>query len=376
VLTKQNKSKDNEMVYIFQTIDNFRDIADGIQRRSRICPSILFRSATLDYASEDDLNKLADELSVTTILDLRSELEAALSRNGKACNTFPVATALKLKPSDILRPNPEASTPKEKRTGPARKTIMINFAGKKFRKHAVWKAAPLRLKLTIVGLMAYGQKPKVVKLVGEEIIAKKGLAGLYRDFVDFCDQELCQALSVLSDVDNYPVLVHCTQGKDRTGLVTALALAAAGVSDEEIVKDYAKSREGLTRVRTMMVQEMQKDGLDSSFADAPPEVMRATLAYIRMNYGGIETYLDYIGFDGQKRKGLRHALAVKIGQIEAESAMADELQQQQQQQEQQQQVANMMTSSFPAPPSPAAAAAAATTENMDTPPTMLSINPM
>ena len=31
-----------------------------------------------------------------------------------------------------------------------------------------------------------------LQLVGEEIIAKKGLTGLYRDFVDYCDQEICE----------------------------------------------------------------------------------------------------------------------------------------------------------------------------------------
>lgn len=79
--------------------------------------------------------------------------------------------------------NPEPEV-KEKTTGPARKTVMINFAGKKFRKYpklmqfiiiiiisfifmryAVWKAAPIRVKLQIVGLMASGQKPRAVKVI-------------------------------------------------------------------------------------------------------------------------------------------------------------------------------------------------------------------
>lgn len=307
------------MVYLFQTIDNFRDLAECAQRRSLVCPSILFRSATLDYASEDDLNKLAEHLEVNTILDLRSELEAQLGKQGKPFSTFPVATALKMKPSDMTDPDPEPSEPKETTAGPARKTIMINFAGKKFRKYAVWKAAPIRIKLQIVGLIASGQKPRAVKLVGEEIIAKKGLAGLYRDFVDYCDQEICQALQILSDESNYPVLVHCTQGKDRTGLVTALALAAVGITEEKIIDDYAKSRQGLERVRQHMVKEMEKDGLDPSFADAPPEVMRRTFDYIKEKYNGVEGYLDYIGFGEEERKGLKVALSLKKMQIDVNS---------------------------------------------------------
>jgi protein-tyrosine phosphatase len=39
-----------------------------------------------------------------------------------------------------------------------------------------------------------------------------------------------------------PVLVHCTSGKDRTGMAAALLLSALGVSREEILADYLASR--------------------------------------------------------------------------------------------------------------------------------------
>lgn len=295
------------MVYVFHSIDNFRDVADCVQRRSRVCSKNIFRSATLDFATEEDLEKLTEELKVNTIIDLRSEVEAQISKLGKPFVSFPVAAALKLKPSDMTEADPEPSV-HEKTDGPARKTIMINFAGQKFRKYAVWKAAPLKTKMQIVGLIASGQKPKAVKLVGEEIIAKKGLSGLYRDFIDYCDQEICEALQVLADPSNYPVLVHCTQGKDRTGLVTALALAAAGIEEEKIIEDYHKSQKGLDRVRDHMVREMGKDGLDPSFADAPADVMIKTFEYIREKYTDVNGYLDYIGFGEKERIGLSKAL--------------------------------------------------------------------
>jgi len=39
-----------------------------------------------------------------------------------------------------------------------------------------------------------------------------------------------------------PALVHCTTGRDRTGVVTALALRLAGVDDALIALDYSESR--------------------------------------------------------------------------------------------------------------------------------------
>src|SRR3546814_2414447 len=38
-----------------------------------------------------------------------------------------------------------------------------------------------------------------------------------------------------------PLLVHCTAGKDRTGLVVAVLLLALGVSREDVLADYGRS---------------------------------------------------------------------------------------------------------------------------------------
>jgi protein-tyrosine phosphatase len=46
------------------------------------------------------------------------------------------------------------------------------------------------------------------------------------------------------------VLVHCQGGRDRTGLITMLALAVAGVAPEAIADDYARSFEGAARQPT------------------------------------------------------------------------------------------------------------------------------
>ncbi|KAG6008045.1 hypothetical protein E4U21_005058 [Claviceps maximensis] len=49
------------------------------------------------------------------------------------------------------------------------------------------------------------------------------------------------------------ILIHCTLGKDRTGIVFALLLSLAGVSDEVIAADYALSEQGLEPARAKMV---------------------------------------------------------------------------------------------------------------------------
>jgi len=45
---------------------------------------------------------------------------------------------------------------------------------------------------------------------------------------------LAQILARPSD----PILLHCTAGKDRTGVIVALLLSLCGVADETIAKEY------------------------------------------------------------------------------------------------------------------------------------------
>ncbi|KAG6039626.1 hypothetical protein E4U19_004926 [Claviceps sp. Clav32 group G5] len=50
-----------------------------------------------------------------------------------------------------------------------------------------------------------------------------------------------------------PILIHCTLGKDRTGIVFALLLSLAGVPDEAIATEYTLSEQGLEPAGAKMV---------------------------------------------------------------------------------------------------------------------------
>lgn len=54
---------------------------------------------------------------------------------------------------------------------------------------------------------------------------------------------LLQALLLCSHGASQPVLVHCTHGKDRTGVLIAVLLHICGASKEAIAEEYALSDE-------------------------------------------------------------------------------------------------------------------------------------
>ena len=56
-------------------------------------------------------------------------------------------------------------------------------------------------------------------------------------------KEICDTLLMLCNSRNHGILFHCTHGKDRTGLIAALVLAAIGVPEDDIIRDYTASDE-------------------------------------------------------------------------------------------------------------------------------------
>ena len=103
------------------------------------------------------------------------------------------------------------------------------------------------------------------------------------------------ALRLISDPANRPLVVHCTAGKDRTGIVTSMLLSLLGVDDEVIVADYHVTTRNMEpvieRIRTAPV--FKENGLayapDWIFA-SDPETMRDFLARMRREYGGAEQW--------------------------------------------------------------------------------------
>lgn len=122
------------------------------------------------------------------------------------------------------------------------------------------------------------QHDRAALLVGREVLAPMGVANMYKQFLAHCSDEILETLLLFTNPDNYPIQIHCTQGKDRTGLISCLLLSMAGVPEDIIVKDYAKTQAGLAPIRKDMINDLKRVGLSEEFADAPPKV-RHDLGY-------------------------------------------------------------------------------------------------
>lgn len=120
--------------------------------------------------------------------------------------------------------------------------------------------------------MLFCQRKKAAYVVGQEILSPMGVGKMYKELVTYCQEEVLAAMMVFTNPSNYPIEIHCTQGKDRTGIVSALIMSIAGVPKDVIVNDYAKTQKGLAPIYDAMLDEVRRSGLSEDFAQAPPSV--------------------------------------------------------------------------------------------------------
>ncbi len=107
-------------------------------------------------------------------------------------------------------------------------------------------------------------------------------------------------------------LVHCAAGKDRTGVVVALALTVAGVRPQDVVDDYAASGDRteaiLARLRRSPTYAKDIDSKPAAAHRVRPETMAAFLGQMESRYGGVTRWLTDHGFSDDDLRLLRGKL--------------------------------------------------------------------
>ncbi|TFK55095.1 hypothetical protein OE88DRAFT_1694392 [Heliocybe sulcata] len=141
-----------------------------------------------------------------------------------------------------------------------------------------------------------GLAARVKRFQADDLTA---FAALYTGIFESGGPAYEKVLLHLRDHPEEPCLVHCTAGKDRTGVFAAILLKLLGVDDETIVNDYALTTIGLYPALPMLIarfqkEEMFRDNMDAmlKMASARPETIRAVLdRVLKDKYGGAENYL-------------------------------------------------------------------------------------
>jgi protein-tyrosine phosphatase len=224
----------------FEGCVNFRDLGGYRTADGRqIAWRRLFRADGLNKLSEGDRNQL-DDLGLATVIDLRT-VDEAEQRGRFPVDLVPVRY-VDLPLTDVL-PSPEELPD--------------------------WKEASY-------------------------------VASRYVQMVTQGGPALTGAITVLGDADSLPAVFHCSAGKDRTGVLSALVLAFLGVPDETIVEDYALSAAAMGRLLERLKAEYP-ESVDAVEKFAPailhvvPETMEEFLCSMRLEYGSYDALAEALG---------------------------------------------------------------------------------
>lgn len=235
-------------------IHNFRELAGYRAAEGTVRPGRIYRSGALDLMSDADRSWLELELAIRTILDLRHADELSM-RSG------PHALEHRVRPHTIF-------------PGDVRQEEII---------------------AELNGLYGAGISPQ-----------------RYLHYLTIGGDRLSSAFQLFADEENYPFLVHCTAGKDRTGVLLGMIMDVLGCSDEDIAREY-----GLSDANTdQLIAYLMRSGrqLEGSEADirarlaTPPEKMAGFLQLMRAKYGSAADFFQSKGVSAAEIEAVRRLL--------------------------------------------------------------------
>ena len=241
---------------------NKRDLGGYVAQDGRkVRSGMLLRSAHLADATDGDIAYLKS-LPVTLVVDFRTEVDL----KGKPNRDIPGARYVNL-PVDASGNAAATATEEEKKKVTGRKKFEVK---------------------KIIMFAAFNDKAKV--------IAREMYPTLLFD--PECQQQFARFLHLVVDTENGTILYHCTQGKDRTGIASALLLAALGADRDTIVADFDATnktyekdvRKYSRRVRFWGGKE-EEIAVVKAFLGCNTDNFIKALDAVDSKYGSMEAYL-------------------------------------------------------------------------------------
>ena len=241
---------------------------EGTVNARTVVPGVLLRSDNLQALSDDDVRRLIADHALEVVIDLRTEIEVVMEGPGPLTREATVRIEHRsLYPDSGGNTDLEADTVQVEVWGPA---IAGEFAG---------------------------ETPAV---------------RAYLSYLRRRPDSIVAAVRTIARTER-AVLVHCAAGKDRTGVVVALALDAVGVDREVIVGDYLVTAERIEAVMGRLMASptyrAELEGHDP-FDHAPKSgTMERVLELVDEQSGGAASWLTQHGLGDADLEALRRRLA-------------------------------------------------------------------
>jgi protein-tyrosine phosphatase len=239
---------------------------DGAVNARAVVPRVLLRADNLQSLSPQDVRRLVDEDAVEVVLDLRTDVELELEGPGP----LTAEPAVRIEHRSLY-PDSGGNTDLEADT-----VNPWGFAHDDESPH----------------------EPPIVRA--------------YMSYIRRRPDSVVGSVRTIARADG-AVLVRCAAGKDRTGVVVALALDAAGVDRDTIVSDYLATRERIEAIMARLMSSetyrAELEGHDPQHHAPVPGTMERLLEIVDERFGGSAAWLAGHGLHEADLERLRHRLA-------------------------------------------------------------------
>ncbi len=244
---------------------NVRDLGDlPTEDGQKTARARLLRADNLQELTAADVAKLVRDIGVTTVVDLRSSNELAAA-------------------------------------GPA---PLDAVAGVRHARHPVLPEVGSNTDMAAAALLTRRDQD-------DSRYPRDPISGHYLGYLEDRPAQVVGALRSIA-CSRGAALVHCAAGKDRTGVVVALALTVAGVPPQAVVSDYAASGERteaiMDRLRRSRLYARDINSRPADLHRPRAETMTAFLEQMDARYGGVVSWLTDHGFSGDDLSLLRAKL--------------------------------------------------------------------
>lgn len=143
-------------------------------------------------------------------------------------------------------------------------------------------------------LLVLGYRLEAINIISREVMLPRGLLGLGLDTLDWSGEEIRKVLLLYASQGTLPSIVHCSHGKDRTGLICALVLMILDVPIEAIEHDYNLTNDVPEEVYQERVKEFARIGLPAVWAGTDGKLITGLRDHLDEKHGGLEAYLHSI----------------------------------------------------------------------------------
>lgn len=238
-------------------VHNFRALGPYRVRGGRLREGMIYRSGALELMSDVDCACLGDELGIRTILDLRHPDEVAHRPDGHALNER--VLTLSIFPETVRQDDIIAE---------------------------------------LNGLYGTGPTP-----------------GRYLHYLDVGGDRLAAAFRLFARESSYPVLVHCTAGKDRTGVLLGMLMELLGADDDDIANEYGLSDASIDRLIAYLRSTGRAlEGTDDEIRarlSTPADRMAGFIQLLRARHGSTEAFLAGRGLRADEIGAIRELLTAR-----------------------------------------------------------------